>query len=167
MSTGWRVGLLSSLAVVVVGAVVAGLFSMYEKNRVPEAPPVIRPDSTQGSIEVPQSGDTVSPRFAVKGTHTELAPGYHVWLATEVNGEVWPKEPEIGASDRRFNVTIFEEGRPSDGQFQLVLFQVSETGERQIMDWFEKYRGTGVFPGLAPSSLDGFARLDIKDLYLR
>lgn len=145
-----------------VGAVVAGLFAIWIK-RIPEPPSPVRPSQSKGSLQQPKPGETVGRSFVVAGNLGETPDGYHVWLGVEIGALLWPKEPEIPTSDRRFSVKIVEGGSPPGGRFSLTLFQVAPKGQKRIAIWFDTGRRKGDWPGIDPRELDGFSQLDRVD----
>ena len=114
-----------------------------------------------GEILRPVDDENVGRSFQVSGELSGIPEGGHIWLAVEVNNTLWPKEPEISASDRRFSKQIIEGGSYPDGVFTLSLLLVSSEGQAAIEEWLENGRNTGEYPGL--EDIPGSARLDVVD----
>lgn len=146
----------------ILAAVVAGMFDLRARN-MPEPPPPVPPTQSTGVIQQPKSGETVERIFIVMGSLRDMSQGYHVWLGFQIDTLIWPKEPEIPATDRRFSVKILEGGNPPEGSFSLTLFQVSPEGQKRIAHWLDTGRKTGHWPGLDRSEIDGFSQLDRAD----
>ena len=116
-----------TLVATIVATIIGGIFVLIAK-RIPEKPSEIRPEQAHAELLSPKAGQVVGHSFVVEGTHGNIPKGYHVWLATEIGGLLWPKEPEVRVADRRWSFKIVEGGSPPRGSFTLVLFQVSAEG---------------------------------------
>ena len=124
------------------------------------------PREPQGRITSPRGGEEVSPAFTAVGTLSGIPRGDHVWLATQVDNLLFPKEPEVPAQDQRWIQEVVEGGSPPGGAFSLVLLMVDAAGHEQIEEWLKRgERGEG-FPGL--TEIRGSVRLAVaRDLVLR
>jgi hypothetical protein len=146
----------------IIAALIAAMF-------VPNGPlsPRCEPlgdSGPRGCIALPTTGDSVSQKFTVVGNLVDIPDATHVWLATVVDNEYWPKMPEV-PTGRAFNVTIVEEGRPADGKFSLALLLVDKQADQDIRDWLDHGERTGDYPGLrigAMEVLDVVAELRLR-----
>ena len=149
--------------VVVIAAVVGALGAIFAAlvGREPSIPPGVA-----GEILSPRPREVVGRSFKVGGRLANIPEGYHVWLVVEIENLLWPKEPEIPSSDRRWSRKVVEGGNPPGGIFSLSLQQVPPKGQRFVLDWLRHGSRTGDYPGL--DSIPGAIRLDIvEDLRLR
>jgi hypothetical protein len=108
-----------------------------------------------GRILSPAEGDRVGRRIPVRVEVADIPAGQHVWLAVEVGGLLWPKEPEVSADGPRWSGIVNEGGNPDD--LAVSLWLVPADGQRLIEDWFARAYREG-YPGLA--SIPGATRLD-------
>jgi len=155
-----------SLIATITAAIIGGIFILIAK-RIPEKQPEVGPEQSHAEILRPKTGQVVGHSFVVEGAHENLPPKYHMWLATEMNGLLWPKEPEVRAADRRWSIKIVESGSPPGGFFTLVLFQVSAEGNKTIMKWIARGHRTGDWPGIDPNKMHDYSQLYVvRDLRL-
>lgn len=117
-----------------------------------------------GKIEVPVENDVLGHSMVVQGTSTNLAEDSHLWLAVETQGLLWIKDPEVVSYKDSWIASIIEAEVRSE--FSLVLLHVNALGQQRILDWLERGRKTGDYPGLL--SIEGSQRLDqVAGLRLR
>lgn len=150
----------------IIAAIIGGIFVVLAK-KIPEKKPSLDPIETQGKIEKPKTGLTVERKFQVSGNLNNVPPKYHVWIAVEIGGLLWFKEPEIHKSDKKWNMTITEDGNPPNGVFSITLVLVSSEGQKIIKEWFYEGKRMGEYPGFKITEIPGASRLDIiSDLKL-
>lgn len=113
------------------------------------APPVPEKRPPKGGILSPESGKRVPRVFTAEGTLSDIPTDRHIWIAVEIGGLLWPKEPEIPSQDHYWSQRIAEYGDPPGGWFSLVLFMADTAGNRAIEDWLSTGRSTGDYPGLS------------------
>lgn len=151
---------------IIIAAIISGIFVVLAK-KVPETKPSMGPIETQGKIEKPKTGLFVGREFQVSGSLNNVPPKYHVWITVEIGGLLWFKEPEIHKSDKKWNMTITEDGNPPNGVFSIVLVLVSSEGQKIIKERFSEGKRTGEYPGFRITEIPGASRLDIvSDLKL-
>jgi hypothetical protein len=144
----------------IVAAIIGGIFVVLAK-KVPEKRPSLSSIETKGEIVQPKTGQTVERKFQVSGSLNNVPPEYHVWIAVEINTLLWFKEPEIHKSDKKWSVTITENGNSPNGVLSIILILVSPEGQKIIKNWFSKGLNTGDYPGFKISEIPGASRLDI------
>ena len=88
----------------------------------------------------------------------------HLWLAVEVGGLIWPKEPEVKIEDTRWIGQVYEGGSPPQGKFILALYEVNAEGHHKIMEWLNSGHRVGHYPGLP--AIAGGKRVAAVDLRL-
>jgi hypothetical protein len=126
--------------------VVAGRDVIIESYN-PPPPPEKRPPT--GRILSPESGRRVPRLFDAEGTLSDIPTSRHIWIAVEIGGLLWPKEPEIPSQDHYWSQRIAEHGNPPGGWFSLVLLMADTAGHRMIEDWLNTGRSTRDYPGLS------------------
>jgi hypothetical protein len=107
--------------------------------------------------------DTVPRHFRVEGK-MKKQPIEHLWLAVEVGGLIWLKEPEIKIVGTRWVGQVYEGGSPPKGKFILALYEVNERGHRKIMEWLNSGHKVGHYPGLP--AITGGRKVAAVDLRL-
>ena len=107
------------------------------------------PTSPKATIERLRSsptkkGKAVGRKITASGTTPPLEDGKHLWLAVQDGERIWPKDPEIRVEPSKvlpyeWDVTIYEEGVPRGGKFDLVLYLVeterARTDPRMVTYW--------------------------------
>jgi hypothetical protein len=118
------------------------------------------PETVSGVISNPQKGDVVDDTFDCLGSAEGLVPGLHLWLATEIEGRIWPKEGQVIVNDSGlWKKTVCEEGAAA--KFSISLFSADEEGHRQIRNWFESCESSGSYTELRkPPGMIRLARVD-------
>jgi hypothetical protein len=111
----------------------------------------------RGAITFPRDGAKVQRVFTAEGTLADIPNDQRVWLAVEVSGLLFPKEPEITA-EAHWLMESIEAGKLPGGAFSLVLLMVGSRGQRQIEAWLERGRASGEFAGLP--EIDESRKLD-------
>jgi hypothetical protein len=114
---------------------------------------------TGGRILAPTRGQQVSRSFSAEGSLSGVPADRHVWLAVQIGSLIWPQEPEIPPTDKRWSHELAEEGTPPGGRFGLALLMVDRQGNEAIEEWLEHGRRTGDYPGLA--QIPNAVRLDV------
>lgn len=82
-----------------------------------------------------------------------------MWLVVQVGNLLFPKEPEIRASDHSWIQEVLESGDMPDGRFSLVLLMVDGDGQDEIEIWLAHGAAGGGYPGL--ESVSGSVKLDV------
>ncbi len=103
----------------------------------------------EGQICQPKAGQQVGDSFVCSGTAACLQPDLrsHLWLATEIEGRIWPKETEIVVKEGgSWTKTIFEEG--TNEIFAVSLFAANPEGHRYVQDWLRACDRKGTYPEL-------------------
>ncbi len=68
--------------------------------------------------------------------------GMHLWLAVEVNGHIWPKEPEVEVRpDGGWTAAVYQDAPYTP--FSLDLLVADENAHRKIMRWVEDGKAQG------------------------
>ena len=115
---------------------------------------------TKGEIKDPIRGQVVTETINCSGWAEDLAPGYHLWLATEIKSRIWPKECAIRLDENgAWASSICEEG--TVGDFSLSLFVADQAADRKIRDWLKVGNKTGNYKELRrPSGIRRLHRVD-------
>jgi hypothetical protein len=117
-------------------------------------------NQVRGRIEEPAPSLTVARKIECAGWATGLAPGLHLWLATEVNGLIWPKGSEIRVdSNDRWSKTIFEDGAITE--FSVSLLVANAEAHDAMTKWLQAGQQAGNFERL--SKVFGTERIDRVD----
>lgn len=107
-------------------------------------------DVVKGEILEPQPGQSVEKTFPCLVRVEDLDARCHLWLAVEIDGQIWPKERELRLEeDGTWRGTVREEGRTE--AFSLSLFAASDKSSKAIRAWLDRGDATG--------SYDAFSRL--------
>ena len=101
----------------------------------------------QGKITVPANRAWVQRLFQAKGTIDTLPTGQHLVIAVQVAGLIWPKAL-VRVDNGSWTCQVHEGGDPPNGRFALSLWIVSSRGQDEIVNWLERGRRTGDYPGL-------------------
>jgi hypothetical protein len=131
----WVSRVLTPLLVALIGGVAIVYATLHD------------PAEPQGTISSPADGATVTRAFTAEGTLEDIPEDRHVWLAVEVEGLLFPKEPEVSVEPHWLEQSV-ESGDPPGGTLSLVLLMVDESGQRQIENWLAHGRSSGEFAGL-------------------
>ena len=125
---------------------------------------VLRRDhGSSGQINRPADGQTVARSFEVSGALSQVPRGHHVWIASRIDGLLYPMEPEIPAHDGRFAQEVADTAGVLEGAFSLALVLVSAKGQREIDYWLLVGALGDGFPGL--DGVPGSKELDaVRDL---
>lgn len=108
--------------------------------------------------------DVVPRHFRVEGKMKKW-PDNHLWLAVEVGGLVWPKEPEVKVDKNgRWMGEVYEGGSPPQGKFVLALYEVDMQGHQKIIEWMKNGHQHGYYQGL--HTLAGGRKVAAVDLRL-
>jgi hypothetical protein len=145
-----------------IGGIVVAVITVRAGR--PDVAPALRESigaapETGGRILAPTRGQHVARSFSAEGSLSGIPADRHVWLVVEIGSLMWPQEPEIPATDRRWSHALVEEGAPPGGRFGLALLMVDRRGNEEIGRWLEHGRRTGDYPGLAP--IPNAVRLDV------
>lgn len=147
---------LTAAIIVAVGAIVAAIITGL-LSKPSESPNIT--SKPIGKIFRPKEGETVARGFDVSGTLENIPADHQVWLAVKIGNLLWPKEPMILSSDRRWSIRVVEGGSP--GVFSISLLLVSKKGQKVIKNWLENGRRTGNYPGM--DKIAGSSCLDIVE----
>jgi hypothetical protein len=119
-----------------------------------------------GKITTPEDGKAVAKTFHCTGSVAGLKEGMHLWLAVEVNGLIWPREPELeGGQGGKWTATVYEDGARS--AFSLTLLVADEPAHTRIGEWITRGKNErGNYKQM--DWFEGTMRLDrIDDLRLK
>jgi hypothetical protein len=90
-----------------------------------------------GKIARPKDGLTLEKKkidCAGRVVRFHKESGLHLWLAVEVNGYIWPKEPELDVGpDGEWAAFVFQDG--PEMPFSLDLLVVDENTHLKFMTW--------------------------------
>lgn len=138
------------ISALTVGLLAATLFSVAIVIPPPAA-------VVTGGISEPKPGQIVTRRtFVCKGNANGVGPQTHLWLAIEVNNQIWPKEREVHVSaDGTWENTVYEDG--ATDKFSISLLSASPDAEKRINQWIEDGRTTGQYKQL--SGIPGTERI--------
>jgi hypothetical protein len=157
------IGLLSFVAALI--AVFLVINRVEEPHLQPARDSVqVQLNHVRGKIDTPTPGQIVGRKIDCSGSATNLGPGLHLWLATEVHGLLWPKGSEVHVdSDGRWSKTIFEDGAIKE--FSLSLFVANAEAHNSIIKWLQAGQQAHKYEEL--SGVIGTDRLDrVDDLSL-
>ena len=99
----------------------------------------------KGRILPTEADHALGQPLRIEGELSPVPHGHHVWLAFEVQGLLFPLEPELSTGGGRFALEIASKA-PSE-PFSLALVLVGAKGQRAIEYWLlEGGLGEG-FPG--------------------
>lgn len=110
----------------------------------------------RGQITVPENGSAVPDHFDAAGEVFGFPSGHRLWLAVEVSGLLFFKEPEVVIDQGSWRSEI--SGTATAHSFQLALYDVGPDGQRTIENWLREGRTTGSYPGL--QRIQGDRQLD-------
>lgn len=122
------------------------------------------PNSLAGKIKLPANESKVDRQFPISGTITGKF--RHLWIVERIGELYWPKEPELKPTSEEWHGQIYEGGNPPEGEFELLLVDISEKTRNIFLQWFKENRRTGSYPGLTIDKLDTVIILDQKTYYL-
>lgn len=121
--------------------------------------------SAQGQIESPKDGEIVSRAFRAKGTLSDIPTEKHVWIVVKIGNLLFPKEPELQASDQHWVEEFHEGGDPPNGKFSIILMMVGPRGNEEIKTWLNSVREGKNPPAL--ENISDSSKLDtVRDLTL-
>jgi hypothetical protein len=99
-------------------------------------------DTVNGEIFEPQRNQVVEKTFPCSVWVENLGAACHLWLAVEINGQIWPKERELHLDeDGTWRGIVREEGGPE--VFSLCLFAAGDKANQQIEAWRDRGIDTG------------------------
>ena len=155
------IGLLSFVAALIAVFLVINRVETPQQALQPAQNVVqVQLNQVRGAIDEPRAGQSVARKIECSGWAKDVNAGVHLWLATEVDGLLWPKGSEayVG-SDGRWTKTVFEDG--AIAEFSLSLFVADADAHRAIVKWLEGGQKVGKYATL--SGVLGMDRLDRVD----
>ncbi len=118
--------------------VVAGNISFPEK---------VGTKSEFGEIVVPENKSTISKKFTIAGTISDLPKDQWIYLVENREGLFWPKY-SLGNKKVTWTKSLSAHGKK--GHFSsYLLVKVDPKGRQVFEDWFKTSRKTGKYPGMA------------------
>jgi hypothetical protein len=142
------------LGILAAGILMAIPFMAFAQQKLP---PI---NELSGEISSPPEG-TVPRDFAVEGT-VYGDPIRNLWLVEKIGSNHWPKEPRLQPKNNRWQGEVFEGGHPPQGQFVLLLVDVSNQTSQMFESWLRRGHETGSYPGIPVKNLGDYKRLDTK-----
>lgn len=153
-------GLLSFVAALIAVLIVVNRVEKPHYGLAAQSAVQVQLNQVRGKIDEPAAGETVGRTIECSGWARELAPGLHLWLATEVNGVIWPKGSEVHVDGNgRWSKTIFEDGALTE--FSVSLYVANEDAHKAIADWLYTGQQTDKYERL--SKVFGTERIDRVD----
>jgi hypothetical protein len=156
-AAGWvvRNPIIIAAIIAAIGGILAAVVTLLVGNggktvalQPTTASTTSRPREIRGRILSPRRGQRIHRSFTVEGTLSSVPDDRHVWVVVQIGNLLFPKEPEIPATDRHWAQDVVEGGGLPGGRLSLALFVVDRVGNRQIETWLEHGRSTGDYPGL-------------------
>ena len=96
--------------------------------------------------------------ITIEGTLNNIPDNSYVWIAVQVNNELWPKEKNIPPTYSKWKRIVY--GSPKV-EFALVLLTVSSEGNNYIKSWINKCKADDNWPGIELNMIPGMDTLDI------
>lgn len=139
---------------ILVGVVVPITVAIIAKIRCDNPPPL--PPVPKGEIASYVINDE---EITIEGTLNNIPTNSYIWVAIQIDNNLWPKELNIPISNSKWRGIIF--GIPKE-EFAIVLLMVGSEGNVYIKSWVEECKANNDWPGIEQSLIPGIKVLDIK-----